>query len=161
MSFSLQCFCYSAIPTSNLSAPGVTIPAAVAVPQKGPYELLCLLVWEGVGTSLPNASMAQRYVLTHFSPCSLIYEPHSKDSWEKDPHFHLYSLLHNTQIRRPVCSLREARNHSKKIVSRTQSSYTSKKTPSPPIYIGDFKTATSAFAVTLAVMEEPVLCFQT
>lgn len=117
MSFSLQYFCFSAIPTSKLSAPGVTIPAAVR--QKGPYELLSLLVREEDGTTLSNAAMAQRYVLTHFSSCFLIYELLSKDSWERDPYFHCYSLLHNTQIRKPVFSLRRARNPTKKIVPRT------------------------------------------
>lgn len=34
MCFSLQCSCFSAIPTSNLSVPGIPVP------QKGPYELL-------------------------------------------------------------------------------------------------------------------------
>lgn len=47
------------------------------LPQNSPYELLHLLVWEEVGTSLPNTAMAQRYRLTHFSPCSPTYEPHS------------------------------------------------------------------------------------
>lgn len=117
MSFSLQYFCFSAIPTSKLPAPGVTIPAAV--PQKGPYEQLSLLVQEEDGTTLSNAAMAQRYILTHFSPCFLIYELLSKDSRERDPNFHHYSLLHNTQIRKPVFSLRKARNYTKKIVPRT------------------------------------------
>lgn len=117
MSFSLQYFWFSAIPTSKLPAPGVTIPAAV--PQKGPYELLSLRIQEEDGTTLSNAAMAQRYVLTHFGPCFLIYELLSKDSWERDPNFHHYSLLHNTQIRKPVFSLRKARNYTKKIVPRT------------------------------------------
>lgn len=63
---------FSEIPTSNLSAPGVTIPEAVTVPQKGPYELLYLLVQEEVGTSLPNAAMAQIRTDPLQSPLSLL-----------------------------------------------------------------------------------------
>lgn len=33
MSFSLQCFCFSAIPASNLTARGMTIPAAVTASE--------------------------------------------------------------------------------------------------------------------------------
>lgn len=123
----------------------------------------CSISWFRKRLAHPSQmQLWHRYVLTHFSPRSLFYEPHSKDNRERGPYFHHYSLLCNTQVRKPVCSLRKARNHTKKIVSRKiLCSCTSKKTPSLPIYIGDFKTATSAFAVTLAVTEEPVLCFQT
>lgn len=80
----------------------------------------CFLSWFGKRMApLSNAAMAQRYILTHFGPCFLIYELLSKDSRERDPNFHHYSLLHNTQIRKPVFSLRKARNYTKKIVPRT------------------------------------------
>lgn len=52
----------------------------------------------------------QRSVLTHSSPCSLIYESHSKGNWERDPYFQHHSLHRNTWLRRAVCSLGKARN---------------------------------------------------
>lgn len=105
---------------SNLSAPGGTIPAVAAVPQKGPYELLHLLLQEEADTSHPNAAMAQRYVLSHFSPCSLIYELHSKDNWERDPYFHHYSLLCNTQINRPVFPVKSQKPYHENCIKNTE-----------------------------------------
>lgn len=73
----------------------------------------------GRGQHIPLKCSCVTETLTHFSSCSLIYQPHSKDNWERDAYFHHCSLLHTTQIRRPVCSLRKARNKTKEIVTRT------------------------------------------
>jgi len=175
MSFTPQYFSLSVIPASNLRAPGVTIPAA---PQ-WPY-------FRSAPMNPATTRRGQRCAQDCSISCFRKRSPHRSQTqiWHRGVYWptsvSALSLTNptprttrrRTHIPITICSSvtlswkglsvpwEQLETQTKKLVPTTYRPCASKQNLSLPIYTGNFKPATSAFAITLAVTEEPALCFQ-